>query len=195
MYWIQQFLLDSKSNPFWGPQKNFFNKKRSVHIFFEFKIISIFFKHIFFEFKISSIFPTTKKTHFKSDPFLGPQKNHIFFQKLNIFGFPFLWLGVRHYNSFFSLGARKTGDLEWDMKEFARIIQNTWYVSKQQCSLVLLEQHGVKLRVKEGGECKCCELTRESGTVHHQRAKMWVTNTNSHLLTGLAFPVTALLPA
>ena len=47
---------------------------------------------------------------------------------------------------------------------------------------------------KEGGEYRCCEFTRESGTVHHQKAKVWVTNTNSHILTGLAFPVTAIPP-
>ena len=47
---------------------------------------------------------------------------------------------------------------------------------------------------KEGGEYWCCEFTRESGTVHHQKAKVWVTNTNSHILTGLAFPVTAIPP-
>lgn len=37
--------------------------------------------------------------------------------------------------------------------------------------------------VKVGGEYQCCQMTRQQGTV------MWVTNTNSHLLTGLAFPV------
>ena len=104
-------------------------------------------------------------------------------------------LHVEDSNSFFSLGARKTGDLEWDMKEFARIIHNTWYLSKQQCSLVFLgTAWGEATAIKEGGEYKCCELTKESGTVHHQRAKMWVTNTNSHILTGLAFPVTAVPP-
>jgi len=46
---------------------------------------------------------------------------------------------------------------------------------------------GEATAIKEGGEYRCCELTRESGTVHHQKAKMWVTNTNSHILTGLAF--------
>ena len=102
---------------------------------------------------------------------------------------------VSDSNSFFSLGARKTGDLEWDMKEFARIIHNTWYLSKQQCSLIFVgTAWGEATAVKEGGEYKCCELTREAGTVHHQRAKMWVTNTNSHLLTGIAFPVTATPP-
>ena len=81
------------------------------------------------------------------------------------------------------------------MKEFARIIHNTWYLSKQQCSLVFLgTAWGEATAIKEGGEYKCCELTKESGTVHHQRAKMWVTNTNSHILTGLAFPVTAVPP-
>jgi len=39
---------------------------------------------------------------------------------------------------FLSLGARKTGYLEWDMKEFARIIHNTWFLSKQQFSLVFV---------------------------------------------------------
>jgi len=102
---------------------------------------------------------------------------------------------VSDSNSFFSLGARKTGDLEWDMKEFARIIHNTWYLSKQQCSLIFVgTAWGEATAVKEGGEYKCCELTREAGTVHHQRAKMWVTNTNNHLLTGIAFPVTATPP-
>ena len=47
-------------------------------------------------------------------------------------------LHVSDSNSFFSLGARRTGNLEWDMKEFARIIHNTWFLSKQQCSLVFV---------------------------------------------------------
>ena len=97
-------------------------------------------------------------------------------------------LHIPDSNSFFSLGARKTGNLEWDMKEFARIIHNTWYLSKQQCSLVFVgAAWGEATAIKEGGEYRCCELARESGTVHHQKAKMWVTNTNSHILTGLAF--------
>ena len=53
---------------------------------------------------------------------------------------------------------------------------------------------GTAVAVKEGGEQACCDLTKEGGTVHHQRAKMWVTNTNSHILTAIAFPVTALPP-
>ena len=104
-------------------------------------------------------------------------------------------LHVSDSNSFFSLGARKTGNLEWDMKEFARIIHNTWFLSKQQCSLVFVgTAWGTAVAVKEGGEHACCDLTRNGGTVHHQRAKMWVTNTNSHILTAIAFPVTALPP-
>ena len=104
-------------------------------------------------------------------------------------------LHVPDSNSFFSLGARKTGNLEWDMKEFARIIHNTWFLSKQQCSLVFVgTAWGTAVAVKEGGEHACCDLTRNGGTVHHQRAKMWVTNTNSHILTAIAFPVTALPP-
>ena len=104
-------------------------------------------------------------------------------------------LHVSNSNSFFSLGARKTGHLEWDMKEFARIIHNTWFLSKQQCSLVFVgTAWGTAVAVKEGGEQACCDLTRNGGTVHHQRAKMWVTNTNSHILTAIAFPVTALPP-
>ena len=99
-------------------------------------------------------------------------------------------LHVSDSNSFFPLGARKTGNLEWDMKEFARIIHNTWFLSKQQCSLVFTGvAWGTAVAVKEGGD-----LTKHEGTVHHQRAKMWVTNTNSHILTALAFPVTALPP-
>ena len=47
-------------------------------------------------------------------------------------------LHVSDSNSFISLGARKTGYLEWDMKEFARIIHNTWFLSKQQCSVVFV---------------------------------------------------------
>ena len=104
-------------------------------------------------------------------------------------------LHVSDSNSFFSLGARKTGNLEWDMKEFARIIHNTWFLSKQQCSLVFVgTAWGTAVAVKEGGEHACCDLTKNGGTVHHQRAKMWVTNTNSHILTAIAFPVTALPP-
>ena len=103
-------------------------------------------------------------------------------------------LHVSDSNSFFSLGARKTGHLECDMKEFARIIHNTWFLSKQQCSLVFVgTAWGTAVAVKEGGEQACCDL-RNGGTVHHQRAKMWVTNTNSHILTAIAFPVTALPP-
>ena len=61
------------------------------------------------------------------------------------------------------------------MKEFARIIRNTWYLSKQQCSLVFLgTAWGEATAIKEGGEERCCQLTKEEGTVHHQRAKMWV---------------------
>ena len=72
-------------------------------------------------------------------------------------------LHVSDSNSFFSLGARKTGDLE-DMKEFARIIHNTWYLSKQQCSLVFLgTAWGEATAIKEGGEHKCCEATKDSG--------------------------------
>ena len=98
-------------------------------------------------------------------------------------------------NSFFSLGARKTGANEWDAKELARIIHSTWFMSKQQCSLVFVGiAWGEATSVKEGGEYKCCQLTQDSGTVHHQRAKMWVTNSNSHLLTGLAFSVVAEAP-
>ena len=90
---------------------------------------------------------------------------------------------------------RKSGDLEWDMKEFARIIHNTWFLSKQQCSLVFVGvAWGTAVAVKEGGEHACCDLTKNGGTVHHERAKMWVTNTNSHLLTSVVFPVTALPP-
>ena len=104
-------------------------------------------------------------------------------------------LHVADSSSFFSLGARKTGHLEWDMKEFARIIHNTWFLSKQQCSLVFVgTAWGTAVAVKEGGEQACCDLTHNGGTVHHQRAKMWVTNTNSHILTAIAFPVTALPP-
>ena len=104
-------------------------------------------------------------------------------------------LHVADSNSFFSLGARKTGNLEWDMKEFARIVHNTWYLGKQQCSLVFVgTAWGEASAIKEGGEYRCVQLTKESGTVHHQKAKMWVTNTNSHVLTALAFPVTATPP-
>ena len=101
-------------------------------------------------------------------------------------------LHVSESNSFFSLGARKTGANEWDAKEFSRVIHVTWFLSKQQCSLVFLGiAWGEATSVKSGGEFECCQLTRDSGTVHHQRAKMWVTNTNSHILTALAFPVAA----
>ena len=104
-------------------------------------------------------------------------------------------LHVADSNSFFSLGARKTGANEWDAKELARIIHSTWFLSKQQCSLVFVGiAWGEATSVKEGGEYQCCQLTRDSGTVHHQRAKMWVTNSNSHLLTGLAFSVVADAP-
>ena len=65
-------------------------------------------------------------------------------------------LHVSDSNSFFSLGARKTGHLEWDMKEFARIIHNTWFLSKQQCSLVFVgTAWGTAVAVKEGGEQAC----------------------------------------
>ena len=47
-------------------------------------------------------------------------------------------LHVPDSNSFFSLGARKTGANEWDAKELARIINSTWILSKQQCSLVFV---------------------------------------------------------
>ena len=81
------------------------------------------------------------------------------------------------------------------MKEFARIIHHTWFLSKQQCSVVFVcMAWGTAVAVKEGGEQACCDLTKEGGTVHHQRAKMWVTNTNSHILTAIAFPVTPLPP-
>ena len=104
-------------------------------------------------------------------------------------------LHIPDSNSFFSLGARKTGANEWDAKELARIINSTWFLSKQQCSLVFVGiAWGEATAVKEGGEFKCCELTQDSGTVHHQRAKMWVTNSNSHLLTGIAFSVVADAP-
>ena len=104
-------------------------------------------------------------------------------------------LHVADSNSFFSLGARKTGANEWDAKELARIIHSTWFLSTQQCSLVFVGiAWGEATAVKEGGEFQCCQLTRDSGTVHHQRAKMWVTNSNSHLLTGLAFSVVAEAP-
>ena len=91
-------------------------------------------------------------------------------------------LHVPDSNSFFSLGARKTGASEWDAKELSRIIHSTWFLSKQQCSLVFLGiAWGEATSVKEGGEYNCCQLTCDSGTVHHQRAKMWVTNSNSHI--------------
>ena len=98
-------------------------------------------------------------------------------------------------NSFFSLGARRTGSNEWDAKELARIIHSTWHLSKQQCSLIFVViAWGEATSVKEGGEAECVRLTQDSGTVHHQRAKMWVTNSNSHLITGLAFAVVAEAP-
>lgn len=101
-------------------------------------------------------------------------------------------LHIPDSNSFFSMGARKTGSNEWDAKELSRIINSTWILSKQQCSLVFLGiAWGTAEAVKEGGEHQCCLLTSAEGTVHHQRAKMWVTNTNSHLLTGIAFSVAA----
>ena len=93
------------------------------------------------------------------------------------------------------MGARRTGSNEWDAKELARVIHSTWHLSKQQCPLIFVGiAWGEATSVKEGGEAECVHLTQDSGTVHHQRAKMWVTNSNSHLITGLAFAVVAEAP-
>ena len=104
-------------------------------------------------------------------------------------------LHVSDSNSFFPWEPGKLAILEWDMKEFARIIHNTWFLSKQTMLFSICgHSMGYSGCRKRRREQACCDLTRNGCTVHHQRAKMWVTNTNSHILTAIAFPVTALPP-
>ena len=45
--------------------------------------------------------------------------------------------------------------------------------------------------IKSGGEAACLDKTLQGGAVHHKSGRLWVVNTSTHKVQGLAFQMEA----
>ena len=92
--------------------------------------------------------------------------------------------------SFFAQGF-KVGYTSWEAHELGRILHNGTNLSKNECGAIFVGlAWGTGTTVHSGGEGECIDLTRgpnSQGCVHHKRGSMWVINTHSHYLTGIAW--------
>jgi hypothetical protein len=92
--------------------------------------------------------------------------------------------------SFFAQGF-KVGYTSWEAHELGRILHNGTNLSKNECGAIFVGlAWGTGKTVHNGGEGECIDLTRgpnSQGCVHHKRGRMWVINTHSHYLTGIAW--------
>ena len=66
--------------------------------------------------------------------------------------------------SCFSLGAKRTGDIQWDRAELSRIVHHAWCANKNSSNVVVLALGwGDGQVIKSGGEAACLEKTLQGG--------------------------------
>ena len=99
-------------------------------------------------------------------------------------------------HSFFCLGSKRTGHIQWDRSELSRLIHQAWNSTKNTARIMILALGwGSAEAVRSGGELACIARTLNGGAVHHKSGRLWVVHTDSHFLQGLAFKTDAVDPA
>ena len=101
-----------------------------------------------------------------------------------------------NYPGFFAQGVRITHNQQHDHGEFARIIHNTWQLSKNTHSLIVtLLAWGAATKYTSGGEEQAMTLLHDHhGAVFHQKGRCWVIHPDHAIVKGLAWSVNSTPP-